>query len=109
MARPAKERKSLMEATAAVHTPEPGVENPEVNNLLLIAQDLADQKAAVFAKIDANRQILRQYKVLGYLSEEQVSAIDEFYPPHRQKAATDTPAETPAPADTSAKSSGQKK
>lgn len=81
---------------AAPAAPAKGAENPEVNNLLSIAQDLRDEKVDLFSRIDANRQILRNYGKLGYLSGEQVSAIEAFYPPHRQKAAEETPDAAPA-------------
>jgi hypothetical protein len=63
-----------------------GKHNPEVNNLLQTAKDLGEEKEAVYMRINANREILRNYKVLGSLSAEQSKAIDEFYPvPNRTK------------------------
>lgn len=59
-----------------------------VASMLVKAQELADEKAVVYGKIDANRQILRQYKTLGELSEAQAKAIDLFYPPVKAKAKT---------------------
>lgn len=63
--------------------------NQAVADMLDTAQTLADEKAKVYAKIDANRSILRQYKTLGTLSEAQSAAIDLFYPPVKAKAKTD--------------------
>lgn len=63
--------------------------NAAVADMLDVAQALADEKATVYGKIDANRQILRQYKTLGQLSEAQAKAIDLFYPPVKAKAKAD--------------------
>jgi hypothetical protein len=87
-------------SVASPAAPEKGTENPEVNNLLLIAQALRDEKDDLFVRIGANREILRNYAKLGYLSSEQVDAIGEFYPAHRggkasDETATETAAETP--------------
>lgn len=67
--------------------PKAGEENPAVNDLLAFAQVLADEKTEVYGKIEANRQTLRNYKKMGLLSDEQVKAIDLFYPPIKTKAA----------------------
>lgn len=70
--------------------PVPGEFNPEVNRLLTFAQGLAGEKEALFKRIDANRQILRNYKSIGLLSDEQSVAVDEFYPvPKRTKKGED--------------------
>lgn len=69
--------------------------NPEVNRLLTFAQGLAVEKEALFKRIDANRQILRNYKSIGLLSDEQGTAVDEFYPvPKRTKKGDADGAET---------------
>lgn len=78
--------------------PVKGQENPEVNTLLSIAQDLRDQKDEVFASIGANRDILRNYAKMGYLSDEQAEAIAEFYPPHQKKDKAEAESATPAAA-----------
>lgn len=66
--------------------PVAGEENPAVNDLLAYAQVVADEKKAVYDRIEANRSTLRNYKKMGLLSKEQADAIDLFYPPVQTKA-----------------------
>lgn len=78
---------------SAPSAPVTGEFNPEVNRLLEFAASLRGEKLALFKRIDANRQILRNYKELGLLSDEQATAVDEFYPvPKRGAKTEDTPA-----------------
>lgn len=83
--------------------------NPFVNQMLGVAQVLADEKAGVIEKIAANRDILRNMATQGFLNTEQATAIGEFYPVREHKPKADKPANeshaakevaknTPAPA-----------
>lgn len=51
-----------------------------VDALLDIAADLGEQKAELMAKIDANRQTLRNLRVQGAASDEQAEEIETRYP-----------------------------
>lgn len=78
-------------------TPEPpamvaGEFNPFVNQMLGVAQVLADEKAGVIEKIAANREILRNMATQGFLNTEQATAIGEFYPVREHKPKADKPA-----------------
>lgn len=61
-----------------------------VADLLLTAKQLDDEKAEVYAKIEANRTILRSYVKLGKGSEAQQAAVSLFYPKPKVKAKDDT-------------------
>lgn len=62
--------------------------NPAVHDLLVNAQALTDERDAIYKKIQANRDILRNYKQLGMLSEKQSKSIDLFYPPRESRKGT---------------------
>ena len=74
-----------------------GEHNPFVHSLLTQAKELDDEKEALYKRIGANRDILRNIKLTGLLSADQAKAVDEFYPLKQKKAAaaesngTDTP------------------
>lgn len=95
---PAVKNTPAKDAPAEQADPLAGLSNDNANgavaDMLDVAQQLADDKAEVYAKIDANRSILRQYKTLGSLSEAQSKAIDLFYPPVKPKGKADTSADT---------------
>lgn len=92
----------------------PGEFNPAVQDLLLLAQDLEEDRASVLARIAANRDMLRSYAVAGVLNADQESAIHAFYPKRtrvrkdengdaaQDTAAADTPADDTEPAATAA-------
>ena len=63
-----------------------GEHNPFVNQMLTVAQTLADERDDVLKRIGANRDILRNMNAMGFLSPEQASAIAEFYPVRERKA-----------------------
>lgn len=62
-----------------------GEHNPFVNQMLAVAQTLADERDDVQRRIGANRDILRNMGAMGFLSAEQESAIVEFYPVRERK------------------------
>lgn len=62
--------------------------NPAVNDLLQVAQDLQVEKDAIQKKQTANRTVLRGYVDMEQVSKAQAEAIAEFYPvPKRREAA----------------------
>lgn len=75
---------------AAPATVGQGDHNPFAHGLLEQAADLAKEKEALFKRIGANRDMLRQIKTTGLLSAEQAAAIDEWYPARAKKDDTTT-------------------
>lgn len=76
-----------------------GAHNPFVNQMLTVAQSLADEREDVGKRINANREVLRNMAAMGFLSDEQGSAIVEFYPVRERKGKNgDGKADTPPPA-----------
>lgn len=88
---PKGEQKEKAEATPepARHVPQKGEHNPAVNDLLAYAQDLRDEKEDLFARVEANRVVLRNYKTMGLLSDKQGESIDQFYPKPKRAGKTD--------------------
>lgn len=82
--------------------------SPMVHEFLVDAQTLAAEKEDLFARIDANRVMLRNLRTMGKCSKEQADAVAAFYKDRESKkdaavaeaAAPDAPA---APAEKSAK------
>ena len=96
-------RKKKQDDAAPVEVPQPPddlpAENiPAVNELLTLAQSLADDKAEVYERITANRTVLRNYQTMKLVSPEQWSAINEFYPPVKRTPKQDESANGDAPA-----------
>ncbi len=69
-----------------------GEHNPFVNSLLHVARRLDDERDALMVKVNANRESLRGMRKQNLLSEEQASAIEEFYPTRVRKPKDTAPA-----------------
>ena len=78
----------------------PGEFNPAVQDLLMLAQDLEDERAAVMTKVAANRDSLRNYITLGMMNADQQSAVQEFYPKRTRKVKGEDNGEATPDADT---------
>jgi hypothetical protein len=61
-----------------------GQHNEFVHNLLEQARTLADEKEALYERIGANRDVLRNIAKTGLLSTEQGEAIADFYPERKR-------------------------
>lgn len=84
---PKQQEQDKPAATPERKAPAKGEHNDAVNDLLSYAQGLRDEKDDLFARIEANRVTLRNYKTMGLLSDKQAEAIDKFYPkPKRGEA-----------------------
>lgn len=79
-------------------------ENTWADALLQDATALATEKTTLFERIGANREMLRNLKKTGKLSDDRVKAIDTAYPererkPRKKKSDDQAPADqAPAPA-----------
>jgi len=85
----------------------PGDFNPAVHDLLLLAQDLRDEKDNVYERITDNREVLRRYLNMNMVNDDQQEAVEAFYPRPKRKpraASTDGNAasDTTTPAETAA-------
>lgn len=58
----------------------PGEHNPFVNQQLHVARTLADEREDILKRVGANRDVLRNMALMGYLDAEQRDAIEAFYP-----------------------------
>ena len=82
------------------HRTEPGEFNPAVQDLLMLAQDLEDEREATMKKVAANRNSLRNYITMGMMNADQESAINEFYPKRTRKVKGEDNGEATPDADT---------
>lgn len=57
-----------------------GEHNPFVHGLLTQAATLREEKEALFKRVGANREALRNAANTGFVSDEQRKAIEEWYP-----------------------------
>lgn len=56
-------------------------DDAEVGRLLEDAKKLDDEKESLFARITANRELVRNYLKIGRASADQADAALTFYPP----------------------------
>lgn len=57
------------------------------------ADELQDEKAALLERIGANREILRNLRKAGLLSDAQAQEVEEVYPTVERKRKSDDDAE----------------
>lgn len=85
-------------ATKTDQTPAPALKPGEANEfaamLLQAASDLHDEKATVMQKIAANRETLRNMRVMQMMDADQASAVEEWYPTVERKKKGDGGGET---------------
>lgn len=84
---PVKTPEAAPEAPAP---PKAGDFNQAVNDLLSFAQALRDEKDGLYARIEANRTMLRGYVTQGLCNAEQASAVAAFYPKPKRGESEDT-------------------
>lgn len=72
--------------------------SPVVDEFLQDAQALEAEKTDLMARINANREILRNLRTAGKANQAQADAIGEFYKDREKKAKDDAPATDKTPA-----------
>jgi hypothetical protein len=55
-----------------------------VAELFQVAENLADEKVELLARIGANRRSLRDLASQGLLDDTQAALVDEIYPPRER-------------------------
>ena len=89
---PAPDAPDTPDAPDAPDSPrvKPGDFNPAVHDLLLLAQDLRDEKENVYERITDNREVLRRYLNMNMVNDDQREAVEAFYPRPNRKGKGDS-------------------